>query len=167
MAEPHQVALSNQDEKGKKSRLSFYMPDTMPYTEVVTYAQGFAQRMDVIITGAITAVNVTQSVTLSGVKAAPALGSDVEEKMRMSYKTEFNHTFSYALPTFNEDFAAPLFGEQARIYDFLEPEPTEFYNYQVIATDPAYGFSDKPCDKRGEALTVIKKTRQTFYRSRT
>lgn len=160
---PYQILLTVEDAKGRSSSMKFYMLDSTPYAEVVTYAQEFATRMEPLTVGAIRKIAVTQTIPLpAGLKTIPVAVADVEEKMRITYRTEFNHSFAYSIPAYNEQFASILYGSSEKILDFLEPEVEAFYNLNIAAA--AAGFTDNPCDTRSETLFVIKKSSQRFYK---
>lgn len=110
---PLRITFTIEDEKRKKSRLSFYcmfdqslvQPTDCQLTETKAYARELARVLDDDISGIITSISITEDVPLpSEIKAVAENGSDVEEKLLVTYRyqnqTTIGREFRHEIPTF-------------------------------------------------------------------
>lgn len=169
MALPYEVTYTISDDKGKKSRFTVYMPDTLDLALVREYAGEFATRLDRVISGKVESVRLTLNVARPfGLKSSPLPVADVEEKMRLTYKTDLSTKVVYNIPTIKDSATALSFSQAFRIYNFLDDDAEALHELIVNAADQnIHGLWRNPVDQRNYgAVNAVANTKMTFKRSR-
>lgn len=112
MAPIAQVNIRIVDEKDQSATVLFYTDLARfnglfngQFLDMEEYFQEVARRLDALITGRIEALSATILMTLpAGIKAAPLLGSDVEERARWVWPSAVQGVaFDHTIPTFDHD----------------------------------------------------------------
>jgi len=160
------VTISYEDEKGRTSRQKLFFPSPTTQPELEAFMQDYLTQSTALTWGAITNVSLTVDLTsrFTGLRNTPAPNSDVEEKLKFSYKNAAGKTTVITLPTINPDMTAPLLGSKKRIADFLQPEVSAFHT--LLSLPGNYGHSRSVSDNRGAEIIKLTRTRATWISSR-
>lgn len=164
-----QVTLTIHDGKTRTGFVRFYLPDSAYgnvdeiITEVETYWQEVALRLDVLIGGVITNISVSFNVALpAGLKTMAENDSDIEEKARLVFSATGTAIEGYAceIPTFQHD----RFGIFTKLAFSDDSEVDAFTQILFAPSDTAGWTADYGgiSDNRGNA--ILESTVPTLYK---
>lgn len=158
---PYEVNYTIQDAKRKFSVLTAYIWRRDKYTEDLAFegirdpeqfAMALGDAIDKIITGKITRISISTVLMTSdfpfetsyNFKPAPELGSDVEEGIKVTFRTAQGNYFSHRIPTINEiyltergEFDQSTFpvGPVAEYLALMEAPSETVADWEVYPTD--------------------------------
>ncbi len=168
------VTFTVADRKNKKSSVTFWsslngggLNDKL--TDVIEYWQEVARRMDALVTGAIVSISISIQPTLpTGIKIAPQLNSDVEERALLIYPADnrAGYTpvgFRHEIPTFNH----ALFDTGTTLSEADNAALAAFVGLLVNPTDLADwpGEYGEFVDSRGKMIGLFSRAEKRFRRS--
>lgn len=160
------IIYSIQDEKSKTSMTEVKLPAATAAADVEIFAAQMASLINALISGAITRIGITKTISLpAGLNAAAASGADVEEGARFQFKTENGFYSGLRLPTFAESFIVA----GSKEVDIVPADVAAFVTAMTDGIDlSGAGGSGvvAPCDSRDEDLTALEFAREQFLSSR-
>lgn len=152
------------DDKGARSDVTYHVPSSVSFANVIEFAQSAFILIDSLITGQLEGFSViaTEYFT-SGVKTAPVAGSDVEEGARFGFLTDQTNDTKLRLPTFDE---AHMVAGSALV-DLTDSDVIAFITAMTGGIDLAgAGPIVSPSDARDEDIVSLAYAKDAFTASR-
>lgn len=164
MAKALQVVFSFIDNKGKRASTAINTPTGLTFAGAIEFAQDVAVLIDAVTDCAVTAVNITQPVDISGLGlAASALATaDVEEKGVFQYTTDGGFKTSVAIP----GWADAMVVDGSDAIDLTDGDVIAFNSLMIDGITPAvYGVLIEPSDTREDDIAALDYARERFRAS--
>lgn len=101
------VSVTFRDDANRKGTHQSHLVG-VPHANVLAYAQALAAELDDLASGQIESISVQLDIPLpAGLKAAPAVDSDVTDQARFIVRAADDTTFRVSIPTYDESHTIP------------------------------------------------------------
>lgn len=151
------------DEKGAKSQVTVYVPDSTDTADLIEFAEEMAALLDAMIGGQIVNIGACLSVAVpAGVKSDPVEGSDVEEGARFIFESAGGYSTAVRVPTFLEEKIATA----SKLVNQADGAVAAFIAAMTDGLTMTSTNDVEPTDYRAADVTGIRSAVESFQRSR-
>lgn len=154
------ITVTVKDEVGALGKMSYNLPGSWTLAEVESYNRDFLLLLDAVTDGEIIKASLSSNLKINDIGLKNVASGDARERMRVQFKTEKGNYTAYYIPAMSALYADIY--DDYKILDMLQDEAFDFVQLQINAT--AAGHPSNICDKRGELVTSIRRTKQTYFR---
>lgn len=159
------VAVSVEDEIGRKSTIKLHTDPDAEFAEVRLFAYELVATLDRIIDGQIIGVNISQTKQPGFEATEAAKHSRVQSRANLRFRTQNLDTVRVQIPTWDETKTRAIFESKRRRVDSWDPTVSALES--LLVNGSGYGHPYSICDARGAELRSQESESYVTFRKRT